>query len=240
MSAMEVEPEPPTPLKTRVSGRTAGQEIAAEKATELDESPMTDDRVTPEERRETFDDLNFSRMRTDWSGDDAHLLHRVEAFVDEQIAELFGDAHAAVFEMWDTVRTQAVDQDSGELRFHEDGSPVYVMLEGGGYQEDWTRLGYEQRQNLLFTIVTNLFRWEQIASQLWFEAMYAKFRWTVADARAYDEAKGTIEARTARANLLSDDERMFALLRTYISRRADAVVRSLQRIEQRLKDVITA
>jgi hypothetical protein len=248
VSAMAVESAEARPR--RISGKTAAEEVAEERVAELDEDPLADDEVTPEERSTELDGLNFARMRLDWRSEDARDLATAERLVDEVIAEQFADAHAAVFELWDIVRDPVTDG-RGEPMTDRDDNPLYVMLDGGGYKEDWSRLSDDQLRDLLFKVTTGCYAWEQRAATFWFRAMYSKFRYRLEFSRGYDEAfkppndllrgqKDTIEHRTARAELVSDEDRLFALLQTYASRRADAVVRSMRSIERRISEVLAS
>jgi hypothetical protein len=238
--------------RTRVSGLTAGQEAADEQVADLDAGPTPEEAVTPEERSTELDGLNFSRLRLDWRSEDARDLDRAEAMVDEVIAEEFGEAFAILDEIWSVVRDPEPDpSDPSRQALDEHGDPIWRTLPNGELFEDWSRLGYAQREGLLFRLTTSCFVWEQRTEVYRFRAMWAKFRWRSEFSNAYDKAfdgdralirgqKDTIEHRTARAEIASDEDRLFALLQTYLSRRADAVVRSARAVEQRIKDVTVA
>ncbi len=238
--------------RTRVSGLTAGEEAADQQVAELDAGPTPDEAVTPEERSTELEGLNFSRMRWDWRSDDARDLDRAEAMVDEVISEEFGEAFSILDEIWSIVRDPKPDPDDPSRQaLDEHGELAWRTLDNGELFEDWSRLGYGQREGLLFRLTTSCFIWEQRSEVYRFRAMWAKFRWRSEFSNAYDKAfagdralqrgqKDTIEHRTARAEIASDEDRLFALLQTHLSRRADAVVRAARAIEQRLKDVTVA
>jgi hypothetical protein len=82
-----------------------------------------------------------------------------------------------------------------------------------------------------------MFGWEQRAADAWGEAMFAKAQWEERFAIDYDAPfTGTIEDRTAKGNIGAREERYFAIFLSLYSRKADAVVRSLALLGQRLKD----
>jgi hypothetical protein len=94
-----------------------------------------------------------------------------------------------------------------------------------------------RREHFLHQISAHLFEWEQASQDLWGEAMFAKAAWEERFAWGYTTSEGkTIDDRTQRARQASQEERYFAIYRTLLSRKADALVRSMQLINQRLKD----
>jgi hypothetical protein len=71
---------------------------------------------------------------------------------------------------------------------------------------------------------------------MWGSAMFAKGIWEEAFAYGYTTPRGkfTIDDRTQFGHLQSIEERYFAIFQSVLSRRADALVRSLQRLENML------
>ena len=225
------------PSRRRASGKTQAAEVAEEQAADLTE-PMADE-VLPEERGRAFETMGFSRMRMDWADGADQMIARIRATVEGAIFNHFLDAFVIMDDLYSTVREQAMDPATGELLTDQWGHAVHAKTATGAYIEDWGRLTDRQREEFLFRITTSLFAWEQRAADLWGEAMFAKAVWTEAFASAYDEpVKGTIEDRTARANIGSAEDRYFAILQSLLSRKADAVVRSMTLISQRLKDTL--
>jgi hypothetical protein len=222
------------PQNVRKSGKTTSEEVVKEECTEekltepLGDTDMEGD--SPRLKRSYF-----QRLRTDWTSDQKIVLQRVHNKVDKEIQEVFTDAFSIMFELYDVVR---IRDDS------EDAEDVWVKSpETGEYIEDWSKLNHKQRERFLFLITTRLFTWEQQAASLNFDALFAKAEWEQSFATGYESLPGTrptIEDRTSRARLKSQDDYYFALVRTYFSRRADAVVRSMTGLCQRIKDLHTA
>lgn len=70
--------------------------------------------------------------------------------------------------------------------------------------------------------------------------MFSKAQWEERFALAFNDTtaggRKTDEAMTQKARAGSRDERYFAIFESLYSRKADALVRSLERLGQRLKD----
>jgi hypothetical protein len=190
----------------------------------------------PEERKFNFRTPGFSRMRFEWRPDDQEVITSAREQVERQIITLFADAYQVMYEVYETVRTQAADANGEPLVDHY-GLPVWVKTNSGAWEEDFTRLTSRAKEHFLFKITTNLFDWEQRSADLWGEAMFAKAQWEERFAIAFDEGvSGTVDDRRARGNKDAAEERYFAIFLSLLSRKADAIVRSLNLLGQRLKD----
>ena len=220
--------------QVRASGKTAAEEEA-----EVESESMTDnmdDRVLHEEREKTFRTPGFARMRTDWLSPDRAIIQRMQASVDGRILHNFQDAYQVMYEVYELVRTPKLDDDDEVVR-DQWGFPVWVQTPSGSYEEDWTRLTSKQKENLLFTITTRLFDWEQRAADAWGEAMFAKAQFEERFAIAFDAPmSGTVDDRRAAGNMDAREERYFAIFLTLYSRKAEAIVRTLSLLGQRVKD----
>lgn len=182
----------------------------------------------------------FSRMRTSWEGEDALHVQSLKAIVDDTMLTQFPDAIMIMNDLFEIVRTPAVDQ-NGEVLVDRHGLIIWKRSESGAFLEDYSRLSYRDREDILFRITTNLVRWKEVQADLWGDAMFAKAVWEERFSEKFLSTPGmrpTIDDKTNRARKHSVDERYFAIFRTLISRRADALVDSMQLLGQRLKDVI--
>ena len=112
--------------------------------------------------------------------------------------------------------------------------------------EDWSLLGHTQRSDFLDAITMHLWEWEQTAVDAWAEAMYAKVAWEEKFANGYIKLPGnaisgkpTIDDRTQTGHSFSAQERYFAVYCSALSRKADALVRSMTRIQRLLENTTT-
>lgn len=227
---------PSRSAQVRESGETAAVEETAKLAKELDEPIKVE---LPEETAKKFRTPGFSRMRTVWRSEDRPIIEGAKAAVEGQILRNFTDAFEVMNNVYELVRTPATSPD-GEILRNQFGFIIWKKTPSGSYEEDWSRLTPRVKENLLFTITTRIFDWELRAADAWGEAMLAKAQWEEAHSIAYDAPMdGTIEARNAWANVDARDERYFAIFTSWYSRRADAIVRTLALIAQRLKDSMT-
>ena len=229
---MSVGVEPGT---VRKSGKTGAHEDAAEAAKDLPKD-MSDDLVDDEV--ETMRTPKFMRLRTSWTREEGMLMRQVFSECDTIIANTFGDAMAILGEIMDQIREPlTVD---GEVQHDAAGKPIYRRNAYGGYVEDFTRLTQRQMSDYVGRITVRLFAWEQEAATLRGVALFSKAQFEERFAIAYDEPIGrvTVEGRQAIANSDAAEERYHAVFRTMVSHRADAVVRSMERLGQRLKDAI--
>lgn len=222
----------------RESGRTAAEEETAEVAKELTEPLKVE---LPEEKaKATQKDLRtpgFARMRIVWRSEDRPIIDRAKASVEDALTRTFEDAYLVMNQILELIRTPEINPATEQPRRDNFGFIIWKRTPSGSYEEDWTRLTIRAKESLLFTITTRLFEWEQRAADVWGEAMFAKAQWEERHAIAYDASMhGTIEDRTAYANRDAREERYFAIFTTLYSRKADALVRTMSLLAQRLKD----
>jgi|JI10StandDraft_1071094.scaffolds.fasta_scaffold22167_5 hypothetical protein len=224
--------------------RAHGETGAVEGAKEASEGMTQEiEQQLPEERARHWRTPGFSRMRYTWATtEDEVVIHRAQVEVEQVIQNLFSDAFIIVSRIFDIVREPEVDQ-TGAPRTDEHGLPVWKRLLDGGYSDDYSKLTRKQREDFMFQITTNLFLWEQRAASVWGDAMFSKAQFEERFAVAYDEpgeirGRDTVEGRTARANAAAAEDRYYAIYLSILSRRADAVMRSLDRLGMRIKDAM--
>ncbi|MFD8650689.1 hypothetical protein [Streptomyces mirabilis] len=214
--------------------------IIGEIAREADE-PLTVD-IDPDRTRETSS-TGFARMRTDWRpGEGAEILGIVQQ-ASGIIHRTFPDAYLIMNELWELVRNPVVVVGTGEIKTDIFGWPEWVKLPSGAYEEDYTRLTAREKEEFLLRITTGLLEWEQKASSVWLEAMLAKGRWEEAMATGFTapmQGRTTVEDRTQRGRVYAAEDRYHAIFRAAVSRSAEQLVRSMERLGQRLKDSLTA
>lgn len=224
------------PGQRRASGETAAAEEAAKGAETLDD-PINPE--LPEERERALQFSGFSRMRLDWQGEEQKMVRRIRDAVNGAILNHFADAYAVMSDLYDVVREPMVDQATGVIQKDQWGFVVWARSHTGAFQEDWSRLTHAQREDFLYRITSALFEWEQRSADLWGEAMFAKAIWQERFAKEYDAPMtGTIDDRTARGNMNSVEEKYFAIFLTLLSKKADAVVRTMTLLGQRLRDTL--
>jgi hypothetical protein len=222
----------------RVSGKTADEEVIEEIQREADVLPAPE---LPEERERSFRFPGFSRMRFDWYGDDARVMAELHNVVDRIINEQFHDLLAVRNELYDLVREPEMVQ--GHPVLDPFGWVVWKRDEDHNYVEDWGKLTRKQQERFLYLINTRMFDWEERADRMWAEAMMSKTQWEEAFSTGWQECdtpKKTEGDRTAAGRLRSQEERYFAIFRTYLSRRAESLAKGMERLGQRIKDVHTA
>lgn len=236
----------------RASGKVAADEAAENEMKNLalvepDGDPvdggLTGGAVTRPEDTNMSMTPAFSRMRTDWNSPDRDVMIQMHRGADTLIQQQFGEIHDIFFEVYLIVREPIVDPKTQEVKTDPYGVPEWQKTPGtNSYVEDWSRLGYKERENLLFKITTGIFRWSQRAADMWGEAMFARAQFEEAFAHGFEEIKNekaTIDDRTARARRLSAEFRYHAVYASLLSRKADAMVRSVELLGQRIKDLVT-
>jgi hypothetical protein len=205
-----------------------------------EERPLEPD--IPPDRTRQFTHTSLSRMRTGWKGDDDARLAEVRATADDIIRAEFSVAFSVMERIYRYVRTPVVDGETGEVRAYPDGTPMWESDGLGAPVEDWGALGPREREALLLTITTWLFEWELRSVDKWAEAMFAKVQWEEKFARGFIALPGaaisgkpTIDDRTQWGHQFSAEERYFAVFRAVLSRKADALVRSMNRLVRLLE-----
>lgn len=217
------------------------EQVLKEVSEEADQTISVDPH---DDRTLEFERTGLSRLRTTWSEEDADAMAGIHQVIEREILQSFAAAFQIMNEIYDIVREPVVNTATGEIRTDQYGFPIWARTESGAFVEDYNKLGHKETEHFLFRITTRLFDWEQQAAQLWGESMFAKALWEQAMARGYQESRAnggkTVEDRTQAARSASYDQRLFGIFKALISRRADAVVRSMQLLSQRLKDVLTS
>ena len=226
-----------TPHQVRSSGQTQAEEITKEISDEFDADMAIEG---PEDSpRDLFRTPGFHRMRLDWRGEDQRILHDVRSRVEDRLVATFRDAYEIMNHLYEVVRTPAQLDDRGEPVRDHFGFIVWKKLPNGDFEEDWSRLNRKEREDFLFRITTRLFDWEQRQVDAWGEAMFARAQWEERFAIDYNApTRGTIEDRTSKARTGAAEERYFAIYVTLFSRKAEALVRSMNTTALRLKDTL--
>ncbi|WP_428957824.1 hypothetical protein [Streptomyces sp. cg35] len=206
---------------------------------EADE-PMAVD-IDPDRSRETSS-TNFSRMRTDWRTGESS---EIEGILQESrgiIHRAFPGIYMIMNELWMHVREPVVVDGTGEIVTDIFGWPEWKKLPSGAYAEDYSRLTDREKDDFLLRITTGLLEWHQQAADLWGTSMLAKGRWEEAMGIGFLTPTGrvTVEERTQRGRVHASEDRYHAIFRATVSRSAEALVRSMELIGQRLKDSLTA
>lgn len=202
------------------------EEVVAEEA---EENEKLVDQVLPDEEAKKWRTPGFSRMRTEWTGQDLPIVDRVKAVVETKLYTEFADAYGLIYEIFELVRN--------EIGTDERGDPVWERDANGNFVEDFSKLRTPEKEHFMFALTTRLFLWQQQAADAWGEAMFAKAQWEERFSIGYGaDRSGTIESRTAKGKIDAREERYFAVLLSLYSRKADALVRSMELLTQRLKD----
>lgn len=223
----------------RASGRPAATEEGEKSADEATSS--MEGSVMDVEREEWFRAPGFQRMKTAWEGEDKRQMDRLSGLIDRRIFETFPEAYAVMSDLWDIVREPEVNEITGEVLLDPYGFTVWKRHPlTQQYAEDWSLLTIRQREDFLFRITTQLFEWEQRAADLWTEAMFSKGMFVERFSIEYDAPiHGTIDDRNARGNKEAAEERYFAILNAAISRKADALIRTMNNLMLRIRDTLS-
>ncbi len=221
----------------RKSGLTQAEEVSRDQFDEaekgLEENPGQESPLS------LFRTPGFSRMRFTWNGPDEQIVRTAQKAVNDRIQATFTDAYQIMHDLFIIVRVAEHDPDTGEIKRDAYGWPEWKRTPSGGWEEDWSALSRQAKEDFLFQITTRLFSWELRSADAWGEAMFAKAQWEERFAIDYDApATGTIEDRTARAKIGAAEERYFAIFLTLYSRKAEGIVRVMSLLAQRLKDTL--
>lgn len=210
---------------------------------EVEEADKPMDDPFTEDRTLDFERTGESRMRTDWRDEDAAAIRGLHELLDREMLVHFAGAYQVMNEFWEIVRDPAVDRKTGEVQKDEYGWTVWTRNEFGAFNEDYSKLTHADIKHFLFRITTQLFGWEQAAATLRGDSLYAKAVWRQAFAQGYQDSRTsggrTVEDRLQAGTLFAEEDRFFGLFETVLSQRADALVRSMNLISQRLKDILS-
>jgi hypothetical protein len=193
-----------------------------------------------QEEAKKFRTPGFQRMRLDWKSDDRDILNRAKVTSETRLLREFPEAYRLIARVYDIVREPVYDEFGNAVKDAR-GLTVWKTSPLGGYEEDFSRLGIRQKEDFLFAITTHLFEWQQLAADAWGEAMFAKAQWEERFSIGFDApVSGTVDDRTAAGRLDSREERYFAIFMSMYSRKVDSLIRSLELLNQRIKDSLSS
>lgn len=229
-----------SPDTTRASGESQLDAVVKEESARNDqaEDVVEDPARSDNSPMGIFASTGLSRMKFQWGGEDAQVVAMAQSSVDDRLRVNFRDAYQIMHDLFMLVRESEVDE-SGEVMRDQYGWPIWKRTPSGGWVEDWSILNRRQKEDFLFQITTRLFAWEMAAADAWGEAMFAKAHWEERFAVAYDApVTGTIQDRTSKGRVAAAEDRYFAIFQSLYSRKADAILRTLGLLAQRLKDTL--
>jgi hypothetical protein len=185
------------------------------------------------DRMTRFATPNMSRMRRTWNAEDAHIIDILMREADQIIRAAFPAAFSLMDRIYEAVRFRAADKETGVLLTGTDGGPLWESDPDGIPKEDWTRISDRDKDTWLWIITTHLFEWEQQKEKFWGRSMYAKGKWEETFSRAFQsgERDGTVEDKTQHGQSAAMESRYFAVFQNMLSRQADALVKSMVRIQ---------
>ncbi len=227
-----------------MSEGTDSRTVAAAVAEASDFAEPMDVDPAPDRTRR-FTSMGFSRMRTNWNAEEASVISVAHAQVELELTTLFADVYRILHRIYEVVRTPLRDADTGGVRTDPlTRTPMWERDDIGMYIEDWSLLTDREKESFLHQITTRLVLWEQTAGDLKGEALYAKALWEERYAAGFvgtplvENRRPTVDDRTQEATLVATEARYMAIYMTVRSNRADALVRSTERLAQRLKDTL--
>lgn len=216
-------------------------ERALETVSEGADEPME---VDPHpDRTRQFTNLGFARMKTAWSPEERQVVDVAKDVVEQELLRRFADIYQVLFQFYSLVRDPVVDG-HGEVVKDENGWPLWKVDESGSAIEDWSLLTEKDKEHFLHLITTRLVLWEQNSDDLWGDAMFAKALWeerfsdSFVTAPKVEGRRPTEADRTQHAQGLARDDRYFAIFMSLRSKKAQSLVRSMERIAMRLKDTL--
>lgn len=218
-------------------------ERAMDKITEDHDEPLEPD--PHPDRTRVFDSMSFSRMRTRWNRDEQEVIDAAKSQAQHELDQSFADAYRVMNRIYSHVREVVRDPQTGEPMTDSKGFVIWAKDEYGMHLEDWSRLTERDKENFLHQITTRLFTWEQHAADLKGEALFAKAMWEERFALSFTTApppegarKPTEADRTQYAQALARDQRYLAIYMTVRSNKAEALVRSIERLAMRLNNTL--
>jgi hypothetical protein len=213
--------------------------VLAEVSKEADE-PM-DVEMDPDRTRENTS-TGLSRIRTDYFNDDDAEIQSIIAEVEGVLRRTFPGVYMVMNDLWMHVRKPVANPATGEMMLDIFGWPVWEKLPGGAYDEDYSRLTNAEKDHFLLQITTLVGEWGQEAENLRAHAQFRKVLWegAMADGFVAPTGRVTVEERTQRGRAASMDDRLRAVYRHVLSRKAERLVRDMELLGQRLKDSLTA
>lgn len=179
----------------------------------------------------------FRRIEFRWRKDDERILEAIRAAVDQAFMDLYGEAIAAIDELYDEMRVPVVNEDQVVER-DSAGRVIWQKDSRGREIEDWSQLtGQDIEQALLRIAYIKLTLAPQL-NDLLLEAVFAKHVAEDAHADAYEELlDDTIPARNAHASRKSRVDKYHAYFRYYLYSHAEVFMKELNNFARVLERI---
>lgn len=207
-----------------------------EKPMEVDPAP---------DRTKAFSSTGFHRMRTRWNTEEQAVISLAHDQAEHELTLAFGDVYRILNNVYDVVREYMRDPYTGEpITIGRAKMPVWEKDRTGMEIEDWSKLTDRMKEEFLYQITTRLVLWEQAAAEMKGEALYAKALWEERYAAGFigtpliENRRPTVDDRTQEGHIVAREHRYMAIYMTVRSNRADSLVRSMERLAQRMKDTL--
>lgn len=193
-----------------------------------------------EDRTQEMTRPNFSRLRTDWEGEDKQNIEVALGTAQGRLMQEYSGLYAIMLDLYDIIREPEADS-NGEIRKDIFGNTVHCKGADGRYIEDWRRLSQWDKEQFILRITSGMFAWKSKAEDLRFQAMKSKADYEYEFAEAYTRATlKTDSQRENHARQKANELRQFGIWETYYSRKVDALIDSALLFCQRLKDLLGA
>jgi hypothetical protein len=195
------------------------------------------------DRSRLFSSMSFARMRTNWTTEDRDVIDAARTQAEREVMIHFGDIYRILNNLYQIVREPEMTP-KGEVAKDDYGFSKWRKDATGMYVEDWSKLTERDKEAMLFSITSRMVFWEQVAAEWWGEAMFAKGIWedrfatSFQDTASMQNKRPTVDDRTQHAQANARDQRYFAIFLSMRSKKSDALVRSMERLAQRIKDTI--
>jgi hypothetical protein len=217
----------------RVERALADVSEGADEPMEIDPHP---------DRTRAFSSTGFSRMQTNWNPAEQNVIDMARQQVERELLIGFAEVYRILNRLYEIVRRPVCNPDTGEVLTDRNGFAVWAKDDFGMVQEDWGALTEADKDSFLHQITTRLVIWEQIAADYWGDAMYAKGSWEERFATGFMDTppvegkRPTVDDRTHHGQSLARDQRYLAIYMSVRSKKADALVRSMERLARTLRD----
>jgi hypothetical protein len=216
-------------------------ERAMDEVTENHDEPLEPDPHL--DRARTFSAMGFSRMRTRWTSEEQEVIDMANSQAAMEVDLAFGDVWRILNRLYEIVREPLRDG-GGQVVTDEHGRAVWRPDDFGSPVEDWSHLTESDKETFLHQITTRLVLWEQRAAEFKGEALFAKAMWEERFALSFtrtpqvDGKRPTEADRTQNAQGMARDQRYLAIYMTVRSNKAEALVRSMERVAMRFSNTL--
>lgn len=194
-------------------------------------SPETDETIEVKRNR------LFQKIDYRWRPEDKNALAQLRSATDKLIADIFQEAMSVIDSVYESVRELDINE-HGVVKVDAQNRSVFKKNERGQHIEHWANLNGQDIEEAIFRLSSVKMIASQRVSELFLEAVFAKYVYDDKWNDSYDEPlEGTINDRESFASRGSRNLKYAAFFRYYAWMRSNDFLKEISQFMVTLEKI---